>query len=218
MAIQETKLRGPIHATQAKNIFIPPTHDVRKWHTFKRLTPHLWIDTLLLFSSIHQYLLISILTFISKQRPKLSEQSLPHQWRSIDNWNYSRSQKVQNSESKSERKQKWKWSHSPKSESGHFHQETHEGSTIKKFNWILQFSSPLAPPPLLLPCPKCLLTEAWKASSFGPLVLLLLHEGEAADFITTSEYWALWAGLLLQDVVDGDLLQEDLSTWLGTTW
>ena len=109
------------------------------------------------------------------ESPKLSEQSLPHQWRSFDNWNNSISQKVQNSESKSERKQKWKWSHSPKSESGHFHQETHEGSTIKKFNWILQFSSPLAPPPLLLPCPKCLLTEAWKASSFGPVIVLIIH-------------------------------------------
>ena len=139
------------------------------------------------------------------QRPKLSEQSLPHQWRSIDNWNYSRSQKVQNSESKSERKQKWKWSHSPKSESGHFHQETHEGSTIKKFNWILQFSSPLAPPPLLLPCPKCLLTEAWKASSFGPVIVLLLLRWAASwplrarppTFITTSEQGAIWAGHLL---------------------
>ena len=36
-----------------------------------------------------------------KQRPKLSEQSLPHQWCSIDNWNNSRLQKVQNSESES---------------------------------------------------------------------------------------------------------------------
>ena len=37
--------------------------------------------------------------------------------------------------------------------------ETREASH-KKFNWILQFSSPHLTPPLLLPCPKFLLTEA----------------------------------------------------------
>ena len=41
----------------------------------------------------------------------------------------------------------------------------------KKSNWILQFSSPFSPRPLLLPCPKCLLTEARKASSFSPVVV-----------------------------------------------
>ena len=96
----------------------------------------------------------------------------------------------------------------------------------KKFNWILQFSSPLSPRPLLLPCPKCLLTEAWKASSFSPVIVLLLLRWATSwplrarppTFITNSEFWAPWAGLLLPDVVDGDLLQEDLSTWMGTTW
>ena len=62
--------------------------------------------------------------------------------------------------------QKWKWPLSPRNTWRIYYEIF--------FNWILQFSSPLAPPPLLLPCPKCLLTEAWKASSFNPLVLLLI--------------------------------------------
>ena len=55
-----------------------------------------------------------------KQRPKLSEQSLPHQWRFIYNWNNLRLQNVQNSESESQKvkvatfTRKWKWPLSPR--------------------------------------------------------------------------------------------------------
>ena len=88
------------------------------------------IDKLLLFSSIHQSANLDFDIYF-KQRPKLSEQSLPHQWRSIDNWNNSRLQNVQNSES----------------ESGHLHPKVKVATFTKKymknllwkrFNWILQ--------------------------------------------------------------------------------
>ena len=165
-------------------------------------------DTLLILSSVHHSLLINHKIFdiylTTKAFRAIAPSSVAFYWQ-LEQFNITKDPKLR----------KWKWPLLPESKSGNFHQETHEESTVKKFNWILQFSSPLAPPPLLLPCPKCLLTEAWKASSFGPLVLLLLRW---ATFITTSEYWAPWAGLLLRDVVDGDLVQEDLSTWMGTTW
>ena len=84
---------------------------------------------------------------------------------------------------------KWK----SESESGHLHPKVKVATFTKKYMKNLLWKNltgsssshpPFAPPPLLLPCPKCLLTEAWKASSFGPLVLLLLRW---ATFITTSE-------------------------------
>ena len=183
-------------------------------------------DTLLILSSVHHSLLINHKIFdiylTTKAFRAIAPSSVAFYWQ-LEQFNITKDPKLR----------KWKWPLLPESKSGNFHQETHEESTVKKFNWILQFSSPLAPPPLLLPCPKCLLTEAWKASSFGPLVLLLLWcwpmRARPPTFITTSEYWAPWAGLLLQDHagkedvvehgdVDGDLVQEDLSTWMGTTW
>ena len=52
-----------IHAAKAKNIFSPPTHDVRKWHTFKfRLTPHLWIDLELFKTDF--WIVLHLLSFI----------------------------------------------------------------------------------------------------------------------------------------------------------
>ena len=76
-------------------------------------------DTLLLFSSIHQSANLNFDIYF-KQRPKLSEQSLPHQWRFIYNWNNLRLQNVQNSESESQKvkvatfTRKWKWPLSPR--------------------------------------------------------------------------------------------------------
>ena len=116
-------------------------------------------DTLLFFSSIHQYLLISILTFIAnKDQSFQSNRSLISgvllTTGTIQYHKRSKTQKAKVKESKSE--------------SGHIHPKVKVATftkkhmkdlLLKKFNWILQFSSPLAPPPLLLPCPKCLLTE-----------------------------------------------------------
>ena len=76
-------------------------------------------NTLLLFSSIHQSANLNFDIYF-KQRPKLSEQSLPHQWRFIYNWNNLRLQNVQNSESESQKvkvatfTRKWKWPLSPR--------------------------------------------------------------------------------------------------------
>ena len=59
--------------------------------------------------------------------------------------------------------------------------EIHEA--WKKFNWILQFSSPHLTPPLLLPCPKFLLTEAEKASSLGPSCIVLCEQGSSSKML-----------------------------------
>ena len=98
---------------------------------------------------------------------------------------------------------------------------------MKKINWILQFSSPHLAPPLLLPCPKFLLTEAEKASSLGPSCIVLCEQGSSSKMlllmaISSKKILVLgWAppdkDVDEQDVVDGDQLQEDLSTWMGTT-
>ena len=60
-------------------------------------------NTVLISSSIHQYLqnLDMTLSIYLLNNPNISVQTHPHQWRFIYNWNYSKSQKVQNSKSES---------------------------------------------------------------------------------------------------------------------
>ena len=66
----------------------------------------------------------------------------------------------------------------------------------KKSKRILQFSSPFSPRPLLLPCPKCLLTEARKASSFSPVVVWLIilgHRLKCFYLLNRSTQWVGFA-------------------------